>query len=617
MSSVTVLHQLATTNGWFYVDNETINVIEKPSLLKRIWYLISGNENTSLVKVNEALSKFLRTIDATKLTDQDREDIGKLKGKVEVLKGKITAKFRDGSLIYEFFQGRYNTTFRETSAQLTRLTQKPSADSPADKPPPPDVTWEQQLPSKVVNYYKAHLLQFKIFVPNTDLLTDFLNNYFRENIIHLQSHPEKTTAREDLEELKAIIKYLECIATHDKDLLRQQHRSLQACISQQAILALTRPNVTSPSMLLGATHTTRVPRVPGIVKGCVNATGSDCFLISLLQVLATNFSDIIRAEFDDEPEATKELRALLRNIIGKINDPKQPPVTREEMTALRSKMKVLGIVAGTSGQEDIEETYTHLLNVLNRELRTAPDGTPIRHDPGKIYFSLEKQVRVEDARHVLLDAAELDPPPAEQVTGILPHDRIRHHHYHPLPSLSIDLTARSLSEYLRVLQYTGFVNRPISEHARTARNRYTWNKDHDGEVVRIMEEREICRFTELPTRFTLSTKRFCISDDGLSRRKIDTPFTCEPEITLVDKEGRTKKYKLVAFAIHRGTATFGHYLAMRFTEGMWHECNDGSSIAYGNPEASAEENYSLVTRDPYFQDLASSGYLYTYVECDE
>ncbi len=172
----------------------------------------------------------------------------------------------------------------------------------------------------------------------------------------------------------------------------------------------------------------------------------------------------------------------------------------------------------------------------------APHGEPRALNPTKIYSALENRNTTRERSN---DYQIFLQPPIEND--------------HPVEDL--------LAGYFRSPPVAGSDN-PVFLSA-------------DGlheQSYRILEEQRSF-VGEAPRLLTLVIKRFGMRIDG-STYKIQTRVMANRVITLpadgVETEGpaRPRAYELESFFVHRGTISFGHYVAYRKIEGTWVEFDD-------------------------------------------
>ena len=336
-------------------------------------------------------------------------------------------------------------------------------------------------------------------------------------------------------------------------------------------------------------------REPMPIRGGVNHN-QDCFLLAVLQLVASAYRDQIDPAPDPDHVYREQLRLAVLDALPLL-DSGGPPLDADRVSLLRTFMRQTGVVDTLDRQEDAGETFRRLMVLLRPQV---PDGT-LTGD----MISRRTERTILESR-TAAEAADAEPP--DDLIDYGPHGR------HQSDSVD-DAIYVPVAESTGLIEYLGRICGPgVTERFDPeARGAHEW-AELDGQAVSMTAVRVQQHFRRLPPVLTVVVQRWQAGAgaDGQFQVGVDRrPFRMPEQLSMPVFDGDwplIKSYRLQAVVYHRGAGPdSGHYWAHRRSGPRWLRADDSRVTA---------DRQSARPDGPVEGELAHDvdhGYLYTYV----
>jgi ubiquitin C-terminal hydrolase len=353
---------------------------------------------------------------------------------------------------------------------------------------------------------------------------------------------------------------------------------------------------------------------PASHPGIRNETGSDCFLISVLQTAARvpSFRHILLqtcelvAQYGETQEKKKSAMIISQHFLQLIEDQS----TGRSSTQLSSKtvrecFKALGLCNASSGHEDASEVLVRLFTLHDEISKHHPSIREIsppcqlkeikRYEPTDYLEPVHNtQVHRADQRIVL---TTLNPRHNSSLSYLdemnartfvehtrllaleLPSsfvDKLAQFRDESLPSI-----ARKEKEKLLCIEFLSHFFYESTTHDEPAL--YFDKKAH--QMRRYNPSEKIRCFNSPPEELTTSIRRFDPMGNKLSHRERSSSAHHDREVRVPLQQSFTldesiahqrTTYELDSFIVHMGTTAAGHYISYQKIDDQWYCFNDSS-----------------------------------------
>lgn len=362
---------------------------------------------------------------------------------------------------------------------------------------------------------------------------------------------------------------------------------------------------------------------PAEIQGIPNASGSDCFLNSLIQNLAIEdlaiyfdpeANPLVEGSFDlnqwEKHRQFRRMQALMHRIIQKINNPnREAAVTRDEISELRRLLAgpELSVIVenGLHSQQDLGIVMEHLLNLMSAHTLY---GNNLQ--PNLLRFHILKQGDFEWHEEILpqnFNSVVVNNLPSYKENPDGTFRRIISQDSSTVVRAGISIN----NELENSLGYEGMI--PVQDSPAIVESRN--GRRYMAHISRL---REKTLFHRLPNVIPIHLLRFDHeSRDAWGRlNKNNKAFHMPLKKTFEDSSGNRATYSLKAFSVHDGSKDAGHYRSHRKKGGNWQYANDNVELL-SYPEPLLNNVRSQISRkftgesDP--RSDYSHGLIYIYV----
>ena len=276
--------------------------------------------------------------------------------------------------------------------------------------------------------------------------------------------------------------------------------------------------------------------------GVMKNSGNDCFMIAAIQVIQGSYDKLFNPEENKvNDENIKCVQETIWKILSDLKSNKT--IEKERVETVRKKLKENNIVQSLDQQEDAQETFGKLVNLMIDKLTKQHSNKKFMLERfPEAWSSKNDIVRDVEQNQYSNDPAKMSPRPGEV------------EHCRPIVEIDIN-TYKTFKSFLANLYGQG-QQREFSE------GNYLKVR-HNGKQVYVKARYQKYTFTMLPKVLTFYVKRF------RGQEKNTNNFMMPEDLFLVEKSSKDnkkyKKYKLQSILLHSGGQSInsGHYTTLQ------------------------------------------------------